>query len=201
MKRFLTLALLFAATLSQAQTMQPRPARPFGISMQTGNTGLGNLNFTDNRIGLEWGHIGLMVSWGRDERNRSYHNGSADCFSLRSLMLNPRIYSRSGARGFFGEAYAGLGMAMLKSEYAGMGTERSWGMTALTGLGAGYRFGKRSHGFYGEIGYRVTTPLANLRMQHSDSDPDAGYGREQHSWHLTPGKFNGQLYWGVGYTF
>jgi hypothetical protein len=201
MQRILFLALLLTTTYAQAQTQQTQAGSHKGISLQIGTMGLGNPRFSDNRIGLERGRLGIMINWNHDERDRSYGDGSADCFQLRTLTLNPRIYSQTGARGFFGEAYAGLGIASLRSEYTYKRDERSWGLAPVTGLGIGYRFGRRSQGFYGEIGYRRITTLARMHMQHTDANPDAGTGRDTHSWQLAPGNFSGRLYWGIGYTF
>lgn len=200
MKNTICITILALVTTS----LLAQPAGDQSLSVFSGAMFFSQSILSTSKLGYEKKHLGISADFTYDSYREKWDDGSKSTFTLYGASVGARYYTRPMGRGFFAEGFGGYGLAQLNTCECNQGKEiKVREYLPLTGLGLGYRFGKRPKGFFGEIAYRTTIPLKNVHLYTTDEKPDPqGLDNISYqSWIFEKGKASGQLYVGIGYSF
>lgn len=170
----------------------------------SGGMVFGSSILSTTKFGYERNHIGLTADVSFDSYREKWDDGSKSTFALYGISMGGRYYTRLMGRGFFAEGFGGYSLVKLNT------SENSTGKKIIdseylpvTGLGLGYRFGKKPRGLFGEVAYRATVPLKNVHLYTTNTKPDPQVvdNISYQSWIFEKGKASGQFYLGIGYSF
>ena len=173
-------------------------------SVFSGGMIVGESILSTTKFGYEKKHFGLSADFTYDDYQEKWNDGSKSKFALYGVSIGARYYSGSMGRGFFAEGFGGYGLARLTTTQNTQNKEiKDSDYLPVTGLGLGYRFGRKPKGLFGEVAYRATVPLKNVHLYTTDDkpDPQSVSNISYQSWVFEQGKASGQFYVGIGYSF
>jgi hypothetical protein len=165
---------------------------------------VGQSILSTTKFGYEKKHFGLSADFTFDSYQEKWSDGSESKFALYGVSVGVRYYTSSMGRGLFAEGFGGYGLTQLTTKQNAMKQELyDSDYLPVTGLGMGYRLGKKPKGLFGELGYRSTVALKNAHLYTTDDkpDPNAVGNISYQSWIFKKGKASGQFYLGIGYSF
>lgn len=194
------ITIIAAMSLLVNAWAQDSPKHSF--SVMTGGIIFKNSLVSTNKIGYEWSHFGVITDFTYDTYKETWEDKSRSYFDLYALSISGRYYSKKLGRGLFGEVNLGLGRAALTTKENNLQEVKKQTLP-LAGLGAGWRFGKKPKGLFGEIGYRFSMALSDAHLYTTDQKPgtDGLDNISYQSWLFEKGKGSGQLYAGIGFSF
>lgn len=199
MKKIFIATLVLLSTPALAQRANDQSWSAF-----TGGIIYGRSVLSTNKLGWEKKHLGLLVDFTYDDYREKWDDGSKSTFGLYGLSVGARYYTKPMGRGFFAEGFGGYAYTQVKTRMQDQQKEvRDKDFLPMTGLGLGYRFGKKPKGLFGEVAYRSTIPLKDTHLYTTDQKPDPQVldNISYQSWIFEKGKASGQLYIGIGYSF
>jgi hypothetical protein len=165
---------------------------------------VGQSILSTTKFGYEKKHFGLSADFTFDNYREKWNDGSKSKFDLYGVSVGARYYTRSMGRGFFAEGFGGYGLARLTTNQSTQKQQlKESEYLPVSGVGLGYRFGRKPKGPFGEVAYRATVPLKNVHLYTTDDkpDPQAVSNISYQSWIFEKGKASGQFYVGIGYSF
>lgn len=185
---------------------------PFGVMAQndsswsvfSGGMFLGESVLSTTKVGFEKKHFALSTDFTIDNYHEKWDDDSTSKFNFYGVSVGARYYTRPMGRGFFVEGFGGYGFTKLTTNQSTSTTIlKDTNSLPVSGIGLGYRFGKKPKGLFGEVAYRATVPLKNVHLYTTDDKPDPENisNISYQSWIFEKGKASGQFYLGVGYSF
>lgn len=206
-RRFTTIAaaaalIVAAASPARAQSVAEGPQPT--MSAVVGGMAVGESRLLASKLSVEVGRWALVGDITRDAATESWAaSASSGDYLLWGFSGGIRRYTRSGGRGTFVEATAGVASLRFRvTEADGSSVQRKADLPMMS-WGVGHRFGIPWGGTFVELAYRANIPMRNTHLYVDDTPPETRPQQPitERSWYLGRGRATGQLYLGVGLHF
>jgi hypothetical protein len=196
-------ALTLAAPTDAEAQRAPEGARPT-MSALIGGMAVGESRLLASKLSVELGRWALVGDITRDAATERWTpSASSGDYLLWGFSGAVRRYTRTGGRGTFLEASAGVASLRFRVTEADGRSEQRNAEVTMMGWGLGHRFDIPWGKTFLELAYRANVPMRTTHLYVDDTPPDVR-PREpisERSWYLGRGQATGQLYLGVGLHF
>jgi hypothetical protein len=154
--------------------------------------------------GYEYKHWGGSVDiFYRTHKEERQEFGTNDYYRSLGFSVNGRYYVSQIARNIFAEIGAGTSTPSLKTTKKDAPTRVVRTKVQYITWGAGWRFGMKPRGLFGEIGYKGYLPLQTVLLYTSDSLPANLFDQmySTNGLYIKQFQVTNTLYGGLGWSF